>query len=272
MKRIAKLISRLPLEERKKIDGIGPRRAEIIVAGAMVFRVLVERCQLRNFRYSPLGLRDGLLAQMAAEYDRSTRSGRQIESERWDSIQQAVQHYRVDMAHALQVRNSAMELFTALKTLHHLPLEYREWLSAAAMLYEVGDYVNRNGRHRHTQYIISNSEILGYTPDQRQIIGAIARYLGKSRPTSGDASLKGLLPLEQEHIAKASMLLRLARAMNLGRSRAPQQARVSIREGEVKMTLLSRRRVGVDLELWAIEKDRDYFRELFGRELSAAAA
>jgi exopolyphosphatase/guanosine-5'-triphosphate,3'-diphosphate pyrophosphatase len=272
MKRIAKLISRLPLEERKKIDGIGPRRAEIIVAGAMVFRVLVERCQLRTFRYSPLGLRDGLLAQMAAEYDRSTRSGRQIESERWDSIQQAVQHYRVDMAHALQVRNSAMELFTALKTLHHLPLEYREWLSAAAMLYEVGDYVNRNGRHRHTQYIISNSEILGYTPDQRQIIGAIARYLGKSRPTSGDASLKGLLPLEQEHIAKASMLLRLARAMNLGRSRAPQQARVSIREGEVKMTLLSRRRVGVDLELWAIEKDRDYFRELFGRELSAAAA
>jgi exopolyphosphatase / guanosine-5'-triphosphate,3'-diphosphate pyrophosphatase len=272
MKRIAKLISRLPLEERKKIDGIGPRRAEIIVAGAIVYRELVERCQLRSFRYSPLGLRDGLLAQMAAEYDHGTRSGRQIESERWDSIQQAVQHYHVDMAHALQVRNSAMELFTALKSLHHLPLEYREWLSAAAMLYEVGDYVNRNGRHRHTQYIISNSEILGYTPEQRQIIAAIARYLGKSRPTPGDASLKGLLPLKQEQIAKASMLLRLARAMNLGRSRAPQQARVSIREGEVKLTLLSRRRVGVDLELWAIEKDRDYFRELFGRELSAAAA
>ena len=81
MKRIAKLISRLPLEDRKKIEGIGPRRAEIIVAGAMVYRELVERCQLQSFRYSPLGLRDGLLAQMAAEYDRSTRSGRQIESE-----------------------------------------------------------------------------------------------------------------------------------------------------------------------------------------------
>ncbi len=272
MKRIAKLISRLPLEERKKINGIGPRRAEIIVAGALVYRELVERCQLRSFRYSPLGLRDGLLAQMAAEYDRSTRSGRQIESERWDSIQQAVKHYRVDMPHALQVRTSAMELFAALKSLHHLPPEYREWLSAAAMLYEVGDYVNRNGRHRHTQYIISNSEILGYTPDQRQIIAAIARYLGKSRPTYGDGPLKGLLALQQEHIAKASMLLRLARAMNLGRSRAVQQARVTIRDGGVKMTLLSRRRVGVDLELWAIEKDRDYFRELFGRELSAAAA
>jgi hypothetical protein len=51
-----------------------------------------------------------------------------------------------------------------------------------------------------------------------------------------------------------------------------QKARVTIRNGAVKMTLLSKRRVGLDLELWAIEKDRDYFRELFGRELSAAAA
>jgi len=272
MKRIAKLISRLPLEERQKIEGIGPRRAEIIVAGAMVYRELVERCQLRSFRYSPLGLRDGLLAQMAAEYDRSTRSGRQIESERWDSLQQALQHYRVDMGHALQVRAAAMDLFSALKSLHHLPVEYREWLSAAAMLYEVGDFVNRNGRHRHAQYIISNSEILGYTPEQRRIIAAIARYLGKSRPTPGDSTLKGLLPLDQEHIAKASMLLRLARSMNLGRSRAVQKARVSIRSGAVKITLGGGRRAGVDLELWAIEKDRDYFRELFGRELSVAAA
>lgn len=272
MHKIAKLISRLPLEGRKKISGIGPRRAEIIVAGAVVYQELMDRCQLRNFRYSPLGLRDGLLAQMAAEYDQSTRSGRQIESERWDSLRQAVEHYHVDMAHALDVRTSAMELFGALKSLHQLPPEYREWLSAAAMLYEVGDYVNRNGRHRHTQYIISNSEILGYTPEQRRIIGAIARYLGKSRPAAGDGSLKGVQPAEQEYIAKASMLLRLARAMNLSRSRAVESVRARLRDGEVKLTLTPRRRIGVDLELWAIERDRDYFRELFGRELSAAAA
>jgi len=272
MKQIAKLISRLPLDGRKKIVGIGPRRAEIIVAGALVYHELLERCQVRTFRYSPLGLRDGLLAQMAAEYDRSTRSGRQIESERWDSINQAVAHYRVDLNHALAVRASAMELFSGLKSLHRLPPEYREWLSAAAMLYEVGDFVNRNGRHRHTQYIIANSEILGYTPEQRKIISGIARYLGKSRPTPGDGAMKGLVPDEQECVAKASMLLRLARAMNLSRSRAVQRSRVTLRDGTVKLTLISRKRSGVDLELWAIERDRDYFRELFGRELSAAAA
>jgi hypothetical protein len=60
--------------------------------------------------------------------------------------------------------------------------------------------------------------------------------------------------------------------MNLGRSRAVQKARVAIRNGNVRLTLVSHRRVGVDLELWAIERDADYFREVFGRELSAAAA
>jgi exopolyphosphatase/guanosine-5'-triphosphate,3'-diphosphate pyrophosphatase len=271
MRRIAKLLARLPLEERKTLSGVGPRRAEIIVPGAAVYLGLLERCQLAGFRYSPLGLRDGLLAQMAAEYDRTTRSGKQIESERWDSIRAAVAHYRVDMKHALNVRSSAMHLFATLKSVHGLPPEYQEWLSAAAMLYEVGDYVNRNGRHRHAYYIISHSEILGYTPEQRRIIAAIARYLGKSRPAPGDAPIKALPAADQEGVLKASLLLRLARALNLSRTAAVRVARVRVHEGEVKLTLVTKQRSSVDLELWAVEKEQGYFREVFGRELSAAA-
>jgi exopolyphosphatase/guanosine-5'-triphosphate,3'-diphosphate pyrophosphatase len=258
--------------ERRKIEGIGPRRAEIIVAGASVYQELLDRLRLKGFRYSPLGLRDGILAQMAADYDRSTRSGRQVEFERWESIMNAVDHYRVDRKHALDVRDAATLLFLALRSLHRLPPEYREWLSAAAMLYEVGDYVNRNGRHRHTHYIISNSEILGYTPQQRRIIAAIARYLGKSRPALEDGPMKLLDPGDRLNVQKAILLLRLARALNLGRSRAVEKARVGVRSGEVKLTLVPRRRMGVDLELWAIEKERDYFREVFGRELSTAVS
>jgi len=272
MKRIAKRLARLPVAERRKIEGIGPRRAEIIVAGAIVYQELLDRLRLKGFRYSPLGLRDGILAQMAADYDRSTRSGRQVEFERWESITTAVDHYRVDRKHALDVRDAATLLFSALRSLHRLPPEYREWLSAAAMLYEVGDYVNRNGRHRHTHYIISNSEILGYTPQQRRIIAAIARYLGKSRPTMEDGPMKLLDPGDRADVQKAILLLRLARALNLGRSRAVERVRVGVRSAEVKLTLVPRRRMGVDLELWAIEKERDYFREVFGRELSTAAS
>jgi exopolyphosphatase/guanosine-5'-triphosphate,3'-diphosphate pyrophosphatase len=272
MKRIAKRLARLPVAERRKIEGIGPRRAEIIVAGAMVYQELLDRLRLKGFRYSPLGLRDGILAQMAADYDRSTRSGRQIEFERWESIMTAVNHYRVDRKHALDVRDAATLLFSALRSVHRLPPEYREWLSAAAMLYEVGDYVNRNGRHRHTHYIISNSEILGYTPQQRRVIAAVARYLGKSRPSLEDGPMKLLDPGDRADVQKAILLLRLARALNLGRSRAVEKVRVGVRSAEVKLTLVPRRRMGVDLELWAIEKERDYFREVFGRELSTAAS
>jgi exopolyphosphatase/guanosine-5'-triphosphate,3'-diphosphate pyrophosphatase len=272
MTRIAKRLSRLPVAERRKIEGIGPRRAEIIVAGATVYHELLERLHLKGFRYSPLGLRDGILAQMAADYDRSTRSGRQIESERWESIMKAVSHYRIDRKHALDVRDSAALLFSALRSVHQLPAEYREWLTAAAMLYEVGDFLNRNGRHRHSYYIISNSEILGYTPQQRRMIAAIARYLGKSRPAMEDVPMKAIDSADRPDVQKAIVLLRLARALNLGRSRAVEKVRVAVRSGEIKLTLVPRRRMGVDLEGWAIEKERDYFREVFGRELSTAVS
>ena len=272
MQRIAKMLARLPLDGRRKLPGVGPRRAEIIPAGALVYAEILDRCQLRGFRYSPLGLRDGLLAQMAAEYDRSTRSGKQIESERADSIRAAVDHYHVDLDHATKVRDSALYLFTALKSIHCLPPEYREWLSAAAMLYEVGDYVNRFGRHRHTYYIIANSEILGYTPQQRRRIAAIARYLGKSVPAAGDSPMKVLPPQEREDVRKSALLLRLARALNLGRSGTVRSATARIRNGNVQLTLAAKPRSSVDLELWAVEKEKNYFREVFGRELSAAAA
>lgn len=267
-----KQLSRQTLEQRKKVPGIGPRRAEIICAGAAVYAELLDRCHLAGFRYSDLGLRDGILAQMAAEYDRSTRSGRAIESERWESIKRAMVRYHVDINHAVHVRDAALMLFSSLKPVHQLPAEYREWLSAAAMLYEVGDYVNRNGHHRHTYYIIANSEILGYTPQQRAIIGSIARYLGKSRPTPGDGPMNALSPSDQENVAKASMLLRIARALNMGRSQSVGAVAVSARGGKVSMRLTPRGKASVDLEVWSIEKDRSYFREVFGRELSVAAA
>jgi exopolyphosphatase/guanosine-5'-triphosphate,3'-diphosphate pyrophosphatase len=171
----------------------------------------------------------------------------------------------------MRVRESAMKLFHDLRSLHRLPTEYKEWIAAAAMLCEVGDYVNRTGRHRHTYYIISHSEILGYTPQQRKLIATIARYLGKSRPSAEDAPFKMLPPSEQKQIVKASLLLRLASALNLGRSGALKIFHARIRAGAVELELTPKRPMSVDLELWAVEKEKAYFREVFGCDFSAAA-
>src|SRR3989442_3507116 len=105
------------------------------------------------------------------------------------------------------------------------------------MLYEVGDYVSRNERHRHTYYIIANSEILGYTPQQRRIIAAIARYLGKSRPAPRDTVMKNLVPTDRESVRKASLLLRIARALYLRRTGAVRAARVDTRNFAVNQRL-----------------------------------
>jgi exopolyphosphatase/guanosine-5'-triphosphate,3'-diphosphate pyrophosphatase len=84
--------------------------------------------------------------------------------------------------------------------------------------------------------------------------------------------MTGLTPDEQENVEKASVLLRIARALNMGRSQSVQKVGVSARNGRVAMKLTPRGKASVDLEVWSIEKDRAYFREVFGRELSVAAA
>ena len=82
--------------------------------------------------------------------------------------------------------------------------------------------------------------------------------------------MKNLVPTDRESVRKASLLLRLARALNLGRTGAVRQTRVYARNGAVNVRLEAKPRASVDLELWAVEKEKSYFREVFGRELSAA--
>jgi exopolyphosphatase / guanosine-5'-triphosphate,3'-diphosphate pyrophosphatase len=272
---VAKLLmelSRRNLAQRMALPGIGPRRAEIIIAGTMVFAELMHRCRLRSFRYLPLGLRDGLLAQMTADYHASGALRERVESERHEALLSAAKHYGADLGFAQHIRDLAMLLFRRLQAVHQLPPPYAEWLEAAAMLHEVGAYINRSGRRRHTHYVIANSEIFGYTPLQRRIIAAITRYVGKSLPAPGDRVMRVLPGMGQVHIAKAVALLRLARALDQGRRGAVADLRVRVhQDGRVRLMLKPKPQEGIELELWAIEQEKNYFRSVFGRPLLAEA-
>jgi exopolyphosphatase/guanosine-5'-triphosphate,3'-diphosphate pyrophosphatase len=267
-----KELSQRNLSQRRALPGIGPRRAEIIIAGAMVFAELMELCQLRSFRYLPLGLRDGLLAQMMADYNASTAMRERVESERHDALMAMGKHYGADLQFAQRIRDLALQLFRRLKAVHQLPADYEDWLEAAAMLHEVGAYINRSGRRRHTYYVISNSELFGYTPLERRIIAATARYVGKSLPAPSDRVMNILPGIHQIHVAKAVSLLRLARALDQGRRAAVSELKVRIsQDGKVRFLLKPRPPEGIELELWAVEQEKDYFETVFGRELLAAA-
>lgn len=267
--KIASELARRKTAERVMMRGIGTKRAEIIVAGASVFAELLSRFNLPSFRYSTLGLRDGVLTQMAADYDSETSFHRHIETQRQDSLLAMGRHYKVDLKFAARVRDLALELFNALPTVHRLPPGYDEWLMAAAMLHEIGAFINRTGRRRHTYYIISNSELFGYTVHQRHLIAAIARYVGKSRPEPDARPMKPLNDEEKGLIPKAVVLLRLARALEQSRTGAVTDVKVRVRAERVTLQLTTKR-TGADLELWALDKERNYFRAVFGRELVTA--
>jgi exopolyphosphatase/guanosine-5'-triphosphate,3'-diphosphate pyrophosphatase len=264
--KLVKKLSKLTARQRAAIKGINPKRAQIIVAGAAVYAQVLHSCGLKGFRYSPLGLRDGILAQMAAEYDQHTRSHRQLESDRQDVLLKTARRYGADLENAGQVSKLALSLFDQMRGVHGLNKEWREWIAAAAMLYEVGMYINPVGLHRHAYYVISRSELFGFTPVQRTIIATIARFQGNSRPQLRDRLIKLLPAQARSDTLKSIAILRVARALNQGRRSAVESVRATLRGGEVLITVKAGRG-GADLELWAGEKEVNYFREVFGREL-----
>jgi exopolyphosphatase/guanosine-5'-triphosphate,3'-diphosphate pyrophosphatase len=271
VRRLAAKLAKMTLAEREAVPGIGPRRAEIIVAGAEVYSEFLESFGLAGFRYSPLGLRDGILAQMLAEQDARATAHREFEHERWESVLATARRYGVDPKQAEAVRAHAVQLFRDLKTLHELPAEYESWLAAAALLRDTGKFVNHQGHHRHTQYIISSSEIYGYTQLQRTTVSAIARYLGKSRPQPGDRALRNIPALEHGHVQRAVVLLRLAVALNQDRASDVLRVRAKVYPKRVYLEV-EPGRTGAELELWSLRKEAAYFREVFGRELFATLA
>jgi exopolyphosphatase/guanosine-5'-triphosphate,3'-diphosphate pyrophosphatase len=266
VRKIADKLTKMTNAEREAVPGIGPKRSEIIIGGAQVYASLLERFGLPGFRYSPLGLRDGMLAQMLGEVDLRAEVHQKIEAERWTGVLAVCKRYNIDQRKAEPVRAHAVQLFDALQKVHELPPDYRLWLQAAAMMQEAGKFMSHQGHHRHTQYIIANSEISGFTPEQRQIVAAIARYLGKSRPEPLDRPLRGLPPEELPRITRAVVLLRLAVALNQDRASAVVGLKTQVFPKRVNLDIVPGRG-GAALEAWAVKKEAAYFSEVFGRDL-----
>lgn len=268
VRKLTEKLTRMSYSQRSLVTGIGPRRAEIIIAGAHVYSALMERLRLPGFRYSPIGLRDGVLALLHAETEQRSSAHHRFEEERWNSVVELCRHYGGDPKQMGPVCTHAVQLFRDLQSVHGLPKEYATWLEASAMLHETGKFMNYQGHHRHTQYIIANSELYGFTPEQRAVTAAIARYTGKSRPVATDRVMR-MVPLPHHpHVQRAVVLLRLAVALHQDRASDVLRVRTRVYPKRVLLELVPGR-TGAELELWMIRKEADYFREVFGRGLFA---
>jgi len=267
--RMTKKLTKLGMQGRSAVKGMGPKRAEIIVAGAWVFSELLSRLELPSFRYVPYGLRDGMLRQLLADYGSKQHLDKRLASERATSLRTLAGHYNVDMKYAERVREHCAQLFKTLQPVHRLPSEYAGLLEAASLLQEVGSFVNRAGGHRHAYYIVAHSEMLGYTLPERKIVAAMVRFIGKSRPTVESPAMRALPAADRLMVPKATMLLRLGRALEQGRRGTVSNIRATVRSDKVILRF-RKKAPGAELETWALEKEKNYFRELFGRSLELA--
>jgi exopolyphosphatase / guanosine-5'-triphosphate,3'-diphosphate pyrophosphatase len=271
VRRLADKLAKMSNVQRASIPGIGPKRSEIIVGGAMVYAHLMDRLALKSFRYSPLGLGNGILEQMLAEVDLRASVHRKMETERWAGVLEVCRRYGVDQRKAEPVREHVVQLYDELLHVHELPKEYRLWLESAAMMQDVGKFMNHQGHHRHAQYIIANSEIFGFSPEQRAIVSAVARYLGKSWPDAMDKVMRAVPAEEHINVLRAVTLLRLAVALNQDRASAAVRLRTHVYPKRVVLELLPGRG-GAELEAWSLKKEALYFREVFRRDLAVDVA
>jgi exopolyphosphatase/guanosine-5'-triphosphate,3'-diphosphate pyrophosphatase len=118
---------------------------------------------------------------------------------------------------------------------------------------------------------VANSEIFGFSPEQRVIVSAIARYLGKSRPDSMDRIMRAVPAEEHTDVVRAIVLLRLAVALNQDRASAVVQMRTHVYPKRVVLELVPGRG-GAELEAWSLKKEAAYFREVFRRDLVVEVA
>lgn len=257
------------LNVRRAVSGINAKRAEIIVAGAAAVSVAMRELEVPEITYSDAGLRDGVLVDLAARQQGDAAAIQHLNADRLESVRSLGERYGYVPSHSGHVALLARQLFQLLQPLHELPDSYAELLEAAALLHDVGHYVNSSKHHKHTYYLLANSELPGYSDRERLIIATLARYHRGSFPSAEHDGYSELPPKEQRAVQQLAPLLRLADACDNGRRRVVQSVLATPRSDRVDITLLTS--APAELETWAAEKSSALFRRVYGRKLHVQA-
>jgi exopolyphosphatase/guanosine-5'-triphosphate,3'-diphosphate pyrophosphatase len=264
IRRLYNSLSTLDLAGRRKLTGIGPKRAEIIVPGiAVVLRVL-EDLRMPCLYYSAAGVRDGIIADLHArgvgrELARLSRDQRK-------EVEQTSRRYGVALPHARQVARLAHTLFTDLQPLHQLPPHCGKLLEAAAYLHDVGHYVADPNHHKHSYYLVNNSDMPGFTNRERELIANLCRYHRKSMPGPTHSAWQALSAEDKRVVLFLIPLLRLADNLDVSHEARIEALDCRIRDGQVILQMGSE--ADISLEQWAAQRTGEIFRQVYNRVIA----
>jgi len=205
---------RLDVPGRIRAFHVRKDRAEVIGIAGIIIGTVAKWLDLRSILVPGVGVREGLLLDLVAEQ----YSGGETSAEEKDRAEELLAGARwfarrlnYDAQHAEQVSRLALSLFDQLRPIHELGPEHRVLLEAAAILHDVGHFVNRKSHNRHGEYLIRNSEIPALRGWRRDVVGALVRYHNcKSEPQIEHASYAALDGSQRREVRLLTSLLRIA--------------------------------------------------------------
>ncbi len=209
-----------------QVDGLDPRRIDIITAGALILEGVVERLGVAEVTVSEAALREGVLIDTLQR----VRGGslRHVTDVARRSVRHLASTFDDDPAHSAWVATLALQLLDGLEPELALPPDARDHLEAAALLANVGLTVSHDGHHKHSYYVIRHSDrLVGFTDAEIERIALIARYHRKSAPKARHPEFARLEPDEQEVVRTLAAILRVA----IGLDRTHGRRVASVRAG-----------------------------------------
>lgn len=265
-------LRRLSYAERAKLPGMNDRRAEIILAGALVLQETMTLLKTETLTICERALREGVVVDWMMTQGLIEDRLRFQGSVRQRSVLKTAQKYRVDLVHSDRVAKLAVHLFDQTQgILHQWGAEEREILWSAAVLHNCGHHVSHSSHHKHSYYLIRYSDLLGYTETEIETIANLARYHRKSNPKKKHDSYRNLTSkLHRKMVDQLHPLLRIAVALDRRQIGAIQSVTCEYKpETHELYLLLQPARVGDEcaLELWSLNVKKSSFEEQFGLKL-----
>lgn len=269
VRKLYQKLSEMNVAARRKVVGIGPRRAEIIVPGLAVLLEFLIEFKLPALYYSRAGVRDGIIADLAARNVGAELS--RLSREQRAEIEEMCRRYGTPLSHARKVASLTSMLFTALQPVHALPAAVGKLIEAAAYLHDVGHYISNVAHHKHSWYVVANSDMPGFTERERTVIAALCRYHRKALPNPQHASFEALTPDERRVVTLGIPILRLADNLDRSHEQRVESIECKARDnGDIVLTVVAKG--DIDLEQWAAQRAGETFREIYGRGISIVRA
>jgi exopolyphosphatase/guanosine-5'-triphosphate,3'-diphosphate pyrophosphatase len=201
--------------ERRRMPGMNPRRADIIVAGNAVLIGALALLGRDELVVCERALRDGVVVDLA-QSDRALAQRLGDErAKRIEAVEAVARRYEHLGGHQRHVARLALVLFERLAPLHGLAPADRDLLWAAAVLHGIGRFVGESGHHKHAAYLIRNTRLAGWRDDERELIAQIARYYRKAMPKPSHLEYAALAPGDRRRVDVLASLLRIADGLDI---------------------------------------------------------